>query len=956
LERTVEEQKKSLDEAREKLFVSNEELRTASEALAAMNDQLLLDSEKMRQQSDIILRQEGLEMSDQDLGVTRIKDAELEIRRLNKSLTDFQNAIYRSSIVSMTNKAGDIVFLNDNFVKTSGYSREELMGKNHRLINSGYHPRSFWAGMWRTISSGETWRGRVKSKRKDGTYFWVDTFVMPFIDDHGRVTSYMSIRNDITQVKNAEDELMQKRVLLEEASRIANIGYWVQDKKSGEINISNEMLSLFGITEAEYQNDRTILQAMVHPDDASKVQMLTEPLDPGMASVQADYRIRRKDGSTRWIHQKVDFGNSTSVEDKILGTVQDITERKLSEDLLREFNERFELLMKATQDAIWDMDLGKDVIIWNHALPEIFGYDEGYLRTKASWWESRLHPEDRANVIAGFSAAIERKENKWTSYFRFECADGSFKHVYNRSYILYEDKKPVRVIGSIQDISDRVKAGQEIEKLSLVASKTNNGVMITDKDGMIEWVNESFSKLTGYSLDEIKGKKPTFLQGRETDKDTIRRISAKLREREIISEEIINYTKSGRKVWLQLDVAPVFDDRGRLTNFISIQTNITELKEFENSIIVIARELSSLIENANVPIFGVDTYGNINEWNSVSAKLMEYGKNEVLGIHWKTIFPQEDDSQAFEQAIAKAMKDHSTSNFELPVKTKSGSRVILLASTSPRRNNNDEITGVLFVGQNITELTDYRNNLERIVNERTLELHAALKKEKDLVKMKTQFVSIASHEFRTPLTSIALAAGFIKRYKEKITPQSLDEKILNIEKQVNNMTFLLDDILMIGKVEAGKMPVNEQPINIGEFMAGLCNEVAKANGNTHEIHLTQNLRYHEIMSDEKLLRNIVINLLTNAIKFSPNAGRVDVEMTTKNELLYLKVADYGIGIPEKDIQNLFEPFYRAGNVTSIQGTGLGLSIIKKAVELLKGNIRVSSEVGVGTEINVELPI
>jgi PAS domain S-box-containing protein len=559
-------------------------------------------------------------------------------------------------------------------------------------------------------------------------------------------------------------------------------------------------------------------------------------------------------------------------------------------------------------------------------------------------------------VIAGFSAAIERKENKWTAYFRFECADGTFKHVYNRSYILYEDKGPVRVIGSIQDISDRVKASQEIEKLSLVASKTNNGVMITDKDGMIEWVNESFSKLTGYPLDEIKGQKPTFLQGRETDKNTVRRISAKLREREIISEEIINYTKSGRKVWLQLDVAPVFDDAGRLTNFISIQTNITELKEFENSIIVIARELSSLIENANVPIFGVDTYGNINEWNSVSAKLMEYGKNEVMGIPWKAIFTQADDSQAFELAIAKAMKDHSTSNFELPVMTKSGSRVILLASTSPRRNNNDEITGVLFVGQNITELTDYRNNLEKIVNERTLELHAALKKEKDLVKMKTQFVSIASHEFRTPLTSIALAAGFIKRYKEKITPQALDEKILNIEKQVNNMTFLLDDILMIGKVEAGKMPVSEQPINIGEFMTNLCNEVSKANGNTHRINLTQTLRYREIMSDEKLLRNIVINLLTNAIKFSPNAGRVDVTTMTKNELLYLKVTDYGIGIPEKDIQNLFEPFYRGTNVSSIQGTGLGLSIIKKAVELLKGNIKVTSAVGAGTEINVELPI
>jgi signal transduction histidine kinase len=260
------------------------------------------------------------------------------------------------------------------------------------------------------------------------------------------------------------------------------------------------------------------------------------------------------------------------------------------------------------------------------------------------------------------------------------------------------------------------------------------------------------------------------------------------------------------------------------------------------------------------------------------------------------------------------------------------------------------------VSQNITELIDYRKNLERKVEERTAELNAALNKEKELVKMKTQFVSIASHEFRTPLSSIAIAAGFIKKYKAKLTEETIEEKLINIEKQVNNMTYLLDDILTVGKGEAGKIPVNLKPLKLPEFITALIREVSRAVGNTHEIVLQEDYRSFEIVSDEKLLRNIFINLLTNAIKFSPHADKVDLRISTTQEQMKVTIRDYGIGIPKEDLSNLFQPFYRAGNAQAIQGTGLGLSIIKKAIDLLGGTIDVESNVGSGTEMRIQLPI
>ena len=885
---------------------------------------------------------------------TEIKKAEAQIIRLNKSLLNFQNAIHRSSIVSIADKAGNIIFVNDNFVRISGFEREELIGKNHRIVNSKHHSKTFWTNMWATISAGNIWRDRVKNKAKNGSYYWVDTFIMPFIDETGNLTQYLSIRNDITHHKLAEEELSQKRILAEEAAKVSKLGYWVRDKASGELTVSREMLAILGVTEDEFLRDNNSLYRNIHRDDYAALPKITESTATSGLIDRIEYRIELGN-VTRWIYQREESVRKIGDNEKLIGTIQDITERKTIEEVLRQYNERYEILSKATNDTIWDLDLRLNIIIWNHGITEMFGYEENAFLHDVHWWERQIHPGDKKRVMEELQLAIETKSSRWNSTFRFECADGTYKHCYHRSSIVYDGGVPIRVIGAIQDITERVRATEEIEKLSLVASRTNNAVMITDRQGLIEWVNESFTNLTGYSLAEVKGKKSSFLQGAETDKLTIERISQKLKSQEIISEEIINYSKNGNKFWLKVDIAPVFDEHGEVKNFISVQTDITTLKEFENSIIAIARELSSLIENANVPIFGTDAFGMINEWNRVTEELTGFSKHEAIGTSLADLLTK-DDFEKFTSLIECGLQDGTCINVELPVTTKSGKKLSFLTSATPRRTNDTEITGVIFVSQNITELIDYRKNLERKVQERTVELNAALDKEKELVKMKTQFVSIASHEFRTPLSSIAIAAGFIRKYKAKLTEETIEEKLINIEKQVNNMTYLLDDILTVGKGEAGKIPVNLKPLKLPEFIKALVREVSRAVGNTHEIVLQEDYRSYEIVSDEKLLRNIFINFLTNAIKFSPEANKVDMSISTTHDRMKVTIRDYGIGIPQEDLSNLFQPFYRAGNAQAIQGTGLGLSIIKKAIDLLGGSIDVESNVGSGTEMRMQLPI
>jgi signal transduction histidine kinase len=222
--------------------------------------------------------------------------------------------------------------------------------------------------------------------------------------------------------------------------------------------------------------------------------------------------------------------------------------------------------------------------------------------------------------------------------------------------------------------------------------------------------------------------------------------------------------------------------------------------------------------------------------------------------------------------------------------------------------------------------------------------------------MKNKFVSMVSHEFRTPLSSISLASGFIKKYQHKISKEEAEIKLDNIEKQVRHMTFLLNDILTIGKSEAGKIQAQVTALPLRPFFQNLIKDVEHSTGGTHKVEMTMESYYETIHSDEKLLRNIIINLLTNAIKFSPLQKSVILEVKCAKDKLSVKSQDKGMGISSEDMPNIFTAFHRGNNVGVVQGTGLGLSITKKAVDLLHGEIHVTSELGIGTTFTITLPI
>jgi signal transduction histidine kinase len=231
-----------------------------------------------------------------------------------------------------------------------------------------------------------------------------------------------------------------------------------------------------------------------------------------------------------------------------------------------------------------------------------------------------------------------------------------------------------------------------------------------------------------------------------------------------------------------------------------------------------------------------------------------------------------------------------------------------------------------------------------------------LEKEKEFVELRERFISLVSHEFRSPLAVMYSSTQLLQRYADRIAPEKRVKYIKDIENQIRYMNGLLDDMLILGKAKAGKIEFDPTPHDLEAFCHDILEQIQVTDQVGHRFLYNVQGELHEVLVDERLLRHILVNLLSNAVKYSPAGTTVRLEITRQGHEGIFRVSDTGIGIPEEDQKRLFEPFHRAGNARDIDGTGLGLTIVKQAVEVHKGTIICESATGVGTTFIVNLPI
>lgn len=482
-----------------------------------------------------------------------------------------------------------------------------------------------------------------------------------------------------------------------------------------------------------------------------------------------------------------------------------------------------------------------------------------------------------------------------------------------------------------------------------------DALVITDKQGKIVLFNNKALSLSQQFLHEpLSPDRQIMYLLMDSREETVQEIYQNINRYKKPERTFVEYNhQSNATTFLEFLYTPVLEDSGSITQVLIFIRDITHQKVFEKKLVNTIENTRHLIETANALIIGLDTRGYITDWNAHCTQVTGYEKNDVFSRKLSEFLLPPEVKDSFRTTMQRVLGREEINQFGMPVRDKQGNQIEILTSFSPRYSITGEIVGVIMVAQDITELAEYRKSLEQQVQLRTQELKAALKREQEIVEVKSRFVSMASHEFRTPLNTLKFTL-------QKLTDNQRDElqfqdRIKNMEKQVDHMLYLLDDFLAYSKQEPGKIKLTISPINVLEFLERLREEVCRVTNFTHNISITWEGVSEIHHSDEKLFRSIITNLLTNAVKFSPGKKNVTVTLSKTEQGLAMTVTDEGIGMSKQELEKAFEPFTRSEKVSNIPGTGLGLSIVNRAVSLLQGEITIQSQPGKGTKVCIQLP-
>lgn len=266
---------------------------------------------------------------------------------------------------------------------------------------------------------------------------------------------------------------------------------------------------------------------------------------------------------------------------------------------IRESKERYDIVSKATSDTIWDWRIGEDYIIWNKGIEDVFGYTKNQVGNSSSWWFDNIHPEDSIKMSIRLYSFLEQKTERWQDQYRLKCADGTYKYVFDRGFIVKDENgKSVRMIGAIQDITKQKEEEQRLKLLETVITNTRNSIIITEPISFDEnipkllYANPAFYTMTGYSTEEIIGKSPSLFKGPNSNKVQYEKLITSIQTRKECEVETISYKKTKEEYWINFSMLPVFNEDEELTHWISIQRDITEDKKLEIEKEQLIRELT----------------------------------------------------------------------------------------------------------------------------------------------------------------------------------------------------------------------------------------------------------------------------------------------------------------------------------------------------------------------------
>jgi len=939
LERELESVKEDLHVFVERLENTNAEQQSINEELQAANEELKISNEELETAN------EELQSANEEINI-----AYAELKTANEALEQHDAALRKSeanTTALLSNTLQAFVLLDAEqrvlaFNNVAHKTFHNIFGKKIEVGDSFTHlikedlSRYFSEEIDQSLK-GKTVVVEKEIKTAKGQRHGFIMNCTPVLDDGKKVQALSFSLLDITDFKKTQSELLKTQELINSVFHTADIGIAVIDEKGRYVKTNDGYNKLFGYKEKELDGKQyeVVIPVGNRKDAREKISRLLSG-----KKTDEEYEASKKSGEIFSVFRTVSLFKSPDGTRYIVVTVRDITETKKLQNLLQD-TEKF------THTAGWEMDIALKRITCTDEMFNILEFTKARFNklSPEKKWEMFLDPDARPVMRKALDEAIRKakpfdlempistglKKKKWV---RITCVPERWK------------SRTIRLNGTVHDITLKKHEETQLERLSLVASKTNNAVFITDEQGRTVWLNGSVEKMTGYNRAELIGKTPgEVLQGADTDKATIAKMSQQLKKHLPVSEVIKNYRKDGTVFWINMDIAPVFKN-DKLVNFIGVGIDVTELvharevEKIKNSLEHRQKLFNEIAKNFPDGIIGVlDKNFHYVFAGGTEIKKLGLARNELIGDKIFDHLSEKSNADAL-PFLTKALAGESVT-FEAEMK----GRIYAINAVPLFASEEKTAEQILVVLYNITR----RKKAEEEVIE-------ALEQQKELNELKSKFVSIASHEFRTPLSAILSSTFLIAKYSQLHEEEKAQKHIERIEASVRSLTDILNDFLSLGRIEDGKVENHVSEFDVVEFCEAIADEMQPSIKKGQTIIYSHEGEKIIFFLDKQHLKNILTNLLTNAAKYSAEGKTIWLTSAFTNGQMQFTVKDEGIGIPDEDQPNLFQTFFRANNAANIQGTGMGLHIVKRFLDIMGGTIRFASKENKGSEFTIQFPV
>lgn len=880
-----------------------------------------------------------------------------------------------------------------------GWSRDEAVGQQlSQLIIPERYREGHEAGLRRYMTDGSSnvlfKTLELHALDRDGREFPVEVSVWP-VKTHER-TAFSAFVRDISERKRheaalaarAEQMRLHRNVLLElaqldksdfepalervlmlatETLRLDNVAYWTLAPDESAITCEMVYRTRMGGPDPAGRGRR--FEAANHPTYFATIRARRPVIagdaqnDPVLADFSPSYLVPagitsvmdigvwlqgrmvglvcyNHVGPTReWTAEEIDF--ASAIANMVSLVLEGSNRQRLMDELTRS-EQKYREVVENANESIMVAQSGH-VLYANPRTTELFGYSLPELTARP--FIEFLHPDDRGLVM---ERHVKRMRGEFVAdnryQFRVTHKQGDVRWVEISAVTMDWEGKPA-TLNFLSDITERRMLQEDLkstlaEQETILESAVVGIAHLVKRQ--IKWLNTRLEQIFGYDKGELVGQDALMLYVDPQDNDRLAEQAIPvMRAGRSFEHEVRMRRKDGSHFWAFISGRAV--DPGDLDQgSIWILTDISEAKELRESLTRTMREQEAILRSTLVGItFSVN---RVHQWvNETFARMLGYAPEELIGRLSMVHFPDEASFRAFGSIAYPLLASGKPYSGEAQMKRKNG-QLIWCQLYGQALDPSDLSKGTIWTFVDTTE----RKRAEE-------EVHRTLEKERELNELKSRFVSMTSHEFRTPLATILSSTELLEDYAERLPPEEKTELIGLIKSAVGRMAGMLDDVLTLGKADADRIEFDPQPVDLDQFCNRLADEIRQGNRNSHPLSFESRGERRTRRVDTRLLRHILTNLLDNAIKYSPPGRPVALSLDCRADASVFEIADQGIGIPPEDQARLFETFHRARNVRNVSGTGLGLAIVKRMVDLHGGTITFASAAGQGTRFVVSIP-